>query len=397
MLAKGRLILESLFPGLDAELADAGAPLLDWTQDCRWFTVGGWKPRFPSGILSRPCSRDLIESVIRSRLLASPRVSLAECHEAVGLLPREDGQGISGVLVHIRHARDAASTDVVELKSDLVVDATGRGSRAHEWLTSLGYSRPLETTINAFLGYASRWYTPPRGGSFDWKLLGILATPPTGRRGGIVQPIEGNRWIVTLAGAGRDYPPTDENGFMEFARSLPQPDVYQAIRAAEPLSSIRAFRRTENRLRHYERLEHFPERFIVMGDAACTLNPIYGQGMTVAALDALVLDRCLRESSGIDIGLARRFQRTLARSLRTPWLLATGEDFRHPTTEGGQPDIATRFMHRYVDRIQLVANHTPLAHQTLLEVLNLLRPPLVLLEPRLAVRALFAAPVNARV
>jgi 2-polyprenyl-6-methoxyphenol hydroxylase-like FAD-dependent oxidoreductase len=384
-------MLEGLIPGLDAELAEMGAPLLDWTQDCRWFTVGGWKPRFPSGILSRPCSRDLLELTLRRRVTASPRVCLMEGHEALGLLADDTGTGVSGILFRTRHSGNDSSPGVLELNADLVVDATGRASRASEWLATVGYPRPEETTINAFLGYASRWYAPPDTPRFDWKLLGMLATPPTGKRGGIIQPIEDGRWIVTLAGAGRDYPPTDEAGFIAFARSLPQPDLYEAIREAAPLSPIKAFRRTENRLRHFERMARWPERFIVLGDAVCTLNPIYGQGMTVAALDAAVLDRCLRRTAGMGRSLARRFQRALVPAWTTPWLLATGEDFRHPTTEGGQPDLATRLMHRYIDRLQFAASKTPSAHRALIEVLNLLRPPVSLLEPSLALKALFAS------
>jgi flavin-dependent dehydrogenase len=378
LLASGRLIVEALLPGLDAELAAAGAPLLDWTDDCRWFTSGGWKPRFRSGILSRPCSRDLLEWAVRRRVVASPRASVLEQHEAVGLLPAADRSRITGVLLR---DRASASERTVELNANLVVDASGRGSRAPDWLAALGYGRPAETTINAFLGYASRWYQPAADPSRDWHLLGLLASPPQGTRGGIVQPIEGGRWIVTLAGAARDYPPTDEAAFLEFARSLPGPELYDAIRQATPLGPIRAFRRTANRLRHFERLRPLPAGFVAVGDAVCSLNPVYGQGMTVAALSALALGRWLRRPTPT----ARQFQRRLRRTVAPAWLLATGEDFRHPTTEGGRPDLPTRLMHRYIDRLQLVATHSPAAHRALIEVLNLLRPPLSLLDPRLLV------------
>jgi hypothetical protein len=213
--------------------------------------------------------------------------------------------------------------------------------------------------------------------------------PPTGTRGGMIQTVQGNRWIVTLAGAARDYPPTDEAAFLEFARSLPQPDLYEAIRAAEPLTPVAGSRQTGNRLRHYERLPRWPRRFIVLGDAVCSLNPVYSQGLTVAALAALTLDQSLRHRShAVGTHFARGFQRALARTTSTPWLLATLEDFRHPTTAGSRPDVLTHLVHAYIDRLQVVATRSPAAHQALIATLNLLSPPLKLIDPRLALRVL---------
>ena len=168
----------------------------------------------------------------------------------------------------------------------------------------------------------------PIGG--DWRAIFAFPKPPDGHRGGALFPIEHERWLVTLGGNGGDYPPNDEQGFMAFARSLRTPLLYEAIRDAVPVSGITAYRRTENRLRHYEALRSWPEGFIVTGDAACCFNPVYGQGMTVAGQDALVLRRWL-----VDEASTQEFQRRLAKSLATPWILATSEDFRYPTTIGG--------------------------------------------------------------
>ena len=385
LLARGHEALEHLLPGLDAQLAAAGAPLVDWTKDCWWFSFGGWKPVFPSGILSRSASRDLLEWTIRSRVSELPSVRFVEQHEVVALLRAPDRPGVGGVLIRPRpEARAAAS----EIRADLVVDASGRDSRAAEWLALLGYPRPRETTVNAFLGYASRLYTPPAGWTAGWQVLAMVATPPAGKRGGVVQTIEGQRWLVTLAGAARDYPPTDEAGFVAFARSLPSPELYQAIEHARPMSPIRGYRRTENRVRHYETLGRWPAGFLVLGDAACSLNPVYAQGMTVATLGALALARRLRRPRSHGERLSRRFQHDLARVQATPWLLATAEDFRHPTTEGPRPGPGSHLMHTYIDRLQLVASSSPSVHRALMEVLNLLRPPVGLLAPRLALQAL---------
>jgi len=386
LLAPGLSILEQLFPDIHSELEAAGAPAVDWVQDIRWFTVGGWKPRFPSGIVSLACSRDLLESIVRRRVATLPNVRFEQRTEAIGLLG-SNGAGVSGACIRERASSEEHRT--VSVEADLVVDATGRNSRAAEWLVDFGYGPTAATLINSFVGYASRMFEPPSASEYDWKALAMLATPPEGKRGGVIQTIEGNRWMVTLAGAARDYPPTDEDGFTAFARSLPQVDVYQAICRAKPLGPIRGYRRTENQLRHFNRLRRWPSGFIVLGDAVCTLNPIYAQGMTVAAVSAITLDRSLRRWSGeLSTTFGYRFQRAVARTVSVPWLLATGEDFRHPTTEGGRPDMLTRFMHRYIDRLQLVATHDPVAHRALIAVLNLLIPPTSLLNPRLIWAAL---------
>jgi hypothetical protein len=276
-------------------------------------------------------------------------------------------------------------TDDGALEADLVVDASGRTSRAPAWLTGLGYAAPKETTVNSFLGYASRLYQPPAGFKADWKILLIRQRTPASARGGGIYAIEGGKWLVNLGASGRDYPPIDNGGFLEFARALPDPAIHTALTQAQPLSAINGYRRTENRWRHYEKLDHLPDNFVVLGDAACAFNPVYGQGMTVAALGVQALDDVLARSgtgtASLPRGFALRFQRRLARILRDPWLMATSEDFRTPSTEGGKPSRLARFTHRYFDRVLALAVADPDTNRLFSEVLNLLKPPLALFHP----------------
>ena len=178
-------------------------------------------------------------------------------------------------------------------------------------------------------------YRPAAGFKADWKELYIQQAPPDDPRGGLVAPIEGGLWLVSLIGGDGDYPPTDEAGFLAFARSLRSPALYEAIAGAEPLTPIMGQRATENRLRHYDRLERFPDGVVAVGDAVCAFNPVYGQGMTAAALGAEVLDRWLRgESWRRGPGRGRVFQHALARATATAWQLSTGADYGFRTTEG---------------------------------------------------------------
>ena len=269
------------------------------------------------------------------------------------------------------------------IAADLVVDATGRGSRAPAWLAPLGYPAPPSTLVDPLLGYASRYYAIPPGFSPGWKALYLQADPPSTRRTGGLFPQEGGRWICSLSGAGRDYGPTDENAFLDFAKGLRDPVLYEAIRDAEPLSPITGFRRTANHRRHYDRLPAWPQGFVVMGDAACAFNPIYGQGMTVAAISAMALDRCLRESRP---GWERRFQRQVARSGAGAWLVATGEDLRYRETEAAPVGLSTRLINAYVDRVVAAANVDRRVCASLLDVLALTSPPASLFSPAVLAR-----------
>ena len=396
LLMRGQQILERLFPGLEADLAEAGAPALEWTSDALGWSALGWLPRFHSHLKAHTCSRELLEGTIRRRLAAFPNVRFLESNDVIGLLADEGNTGVAGVRVRARTgAAPGAPAEMLALReagseqdllADFVVDASGRESKAAEWLEALGYARPEETRINAFLGYASRIYQRPASRKADWKAVLIGSMPPKTLRGGVIYPIEGDRWLVTLSGRSKQYPPTDEEGFLAFARQCANPLIYESIKDATPLSPIYGYRRTENHLRHYERLERFPERFVALGDAVCAFNPVYGQGMTTAALGAETLDTLLHQQRDSLTGLSKRFQKALAKVTATPWLMATGEDLRCPGVEGGQElqrsSAARRWLRGYLERVRLLAPRDPQVYLLFLEVAHLLRPPTAFFQPR---------------
>jgi 2-polyprenyl-6-methoxyphenol hydroxylase-like FAD-dependent oxidoreductase len=387
LLAKGRLQLDRFFPGFTEEMVGAGAVMLTFPKDALWLTAAGWSQRFDTGLPILSSSRELLEWTVRRRLAAVGRVRFVEETDVTGLTATADGSAVTGVT--LRSRADGGSE---EMAADLVVDASGRTSHAPRWLEELGYEPPAETRITSFLGYASRLYAIPKDFHADWTVLFLQGRPPEHARGAGLFPIEGGRWIVTVAGAARDYPPTDGQGFLDFAASLRTPILYETIKNAEPLTPIHGYQRTENQRRHFERLRRRPERFLVTGDAACAFNPIYGQGMTVAADDAMALHRCLREATtrrGGDLtGLAARFQRAVAKSNAAAWLVATGEDLRYPTTEGARPDLAGRLVHRYMDRVVAAATWNPHVNRAFAEVVNLLASPYSLFRPDILLPAL---------
>lgn len=380
LLARGRQALEELFPGIGAELAAAGAETIDAGQDIAWLTRSGWGARFRSEICSFACSRPLVDHLVRRRIGALGTITVRQASEVAGLVFADGSRRVAGV--HVSR-RDRSSPGREEIAADLVIDASGRTSRTPEWLKAAGFAAPEETVVDAHLGYASRLYRRPAAAAADWKCLYVQAAPPERTRGGVAFAIEGNRWIVTLGGIGGDYPPTDEAGFRQFMGSLASRELADVVEHAEPLSPIAGFRATENRWRHYERLPSRPEGLLVLGDAACAFNPVYGQGMTMAALGALVLRQSLRGVSPArpPDGLATRFQGALARLNKAPWLLATSEDFRSPLLDGARPGLSSRLMHRYLDRLVAHTTRDQDLRKLFLGVLHMVRPSTMLFRP----------------
>ncbi|PZS30281.1 MAG: 2-polyprenyl-6-methoxyphenol hydroxylase-like oxidoreductase [Pseudonocardiales bacterium] len=398
LLPRGRGIVERLFPGYGQELKTAGAVSVRLPTDTLILTPAGWLDRRATGWSLLSASRPLFEWALRRRLREVPGVTILDRHDVTSLLTSRDGRQVIGTTVR---SLDDAGSGHRQLDAELVVDASGRGSRAPVWLSEGGYGTPRKTHVDPNVAYASRIYRIPEGFSADWQLVMLASQPPSIPRIGYLFPIEDGQWMVSLIGAAGQHPPTDEDGFAAFTRSLRHPVIADAVATAEPMSPIRGHRGTANRLWHYERMRCWPERFVVLGDAVCAFNPVYGQGMSTAALAADTLDTCLREqrrrrrADDLD-GLARRFQRRLARRNAGPWMLSTGEDLRYPTTTGGRVTAVTRLQHRYLDRVVVATTQDPAIADAYTQVLGLLARPTSLFAPRVLAAAARARPNGER-
>lgn len=382
-LKKGLSVIEELFPGVKPDLLAAGSHLLDQGKDFRILYRSGWSPKVPCNLEICTFTRQLLETTIRRHLLEDSKIQILERREVAGLVLDEGGTRVEGVRVR---PRGQEGGEVTTIHADLVVDVSGRGSKAPEWLEAAGYEKPEETVVDAFWGYATRIYEPVEGFSAEWKSLFLLNRPPYQPRAGIIQPIEGNRWIVTIAGVMRDYPPTDQDGFLRFARSLSSPELYRAIERARPLSKIWGYRQTENRLRHYEKLSRLPQGFVTLGDAVCSFNPVYALGMTLTCLAAMELRGSLRRGQGEVESL--KFQRRLARLVAGSWALTTGEDLRWPATQGGEITPKVKAMHWYIDQIIRLIPRSEEVFRRFQEVNHMLKPPAALFHPAISLRVL---------
>ena len=386
LLAKGLQIIEDLFPNIQTEMTALGATTQHWGNETITYLERGVVTGTESAVRTRGISRTLLEWCVRERIKANTGIKLLERTLVKRLLTTDNNQQVIGVETTEKGSSSPQST---ELEANLVVDVSGRTSQAPEWLSTLGYGQVDETVINSFLGYATRWYKRPEALPKSTKMITILSSPPDIPRGGVMMEVENGECIVTLAGVNRNYPPTDETGFLEFAHTLLSPAIYALIKDAKPLSNIYGYQRTENRWRHYEKFARWPEGFMVLGDAACAFNPIYGQGMTTGALEALALSEILRTYAGQNnIGMAKAFQNRLATVIKTPWLMATGEDLRYPGTEGGNIKWQDRVVQKYIEQFMRAMPLYPEIGDNFAQVMHMLKPPSTLFQPAIFVKVI---------
>lgn len=377
LLGRGREVLEELFPGLTGDLVALGARSGDTQAQVRWYGGGHPLCQAESGLMGLAVSRPLLEGYLRVRVRALPNVQVFEQTVVRDLVTTPDRARVVGV----RLEREGAAAPQ-EFPADLVVDASGRGSPMPRWLSGLGYAAPPEERVEIGLAYASGHFR--YAGDLGGQNAVVVAASPQHPRGAAMIAQEGGRWIVSVGGRLGDRPPTDPAGFLAFARSLPAPEVAEVVRGGELLGKIVPFSYPASVRRRYERLRRFPEGLLVFGDAVCSFNPVYGQGMTVAALEALALRRCLAAGGR---GLARRFFQAAGRVVDIPWSLAVGGDLRFPDVPGPRP-LRVRVVNAYLARLFPVAWRDPVVARAFLRVTNLLAPPTTLLSPGIALRVL---------
>ncbi|MFD8634622.1 FAD-dependent oxidoreductase [Streptomyces sp. NPDC059533] len=376
--SRGIRLIEELLPGVTEKLRARGAALLNSPRDFLWLSPADWFDGVDGSEILL-ASRELLDWTLRREVLRHERIRLRAGSLATGLVGGPDGRSVTGV-----EFRDGDP-----LAARFVVDATGRTSRAPAWLAALGFPTPETTRYDSHLGYSSRYFEILPDPERRWQGLYIQGRPDL-PRGAVLIPQDGeDRWLATLIGNGEHAPPTGDEEFLDFARSLRSPVLHDALRDAKPLSPATAFRSTANEWRHYERLDRWPAGFVVLGDAACRFNPVYGHGMTVAALVADALRKEIADLAPRDVpAAARRIQRRAIAEAEVAWQIATSEDMRYPGTEGPPPDRATKVLQGYMARVMVGANADQAIAGRFFGVLSLTAPPTTLLSPGTVVRVL---------
>ncbi len=374
LLVRGLMILDGLFPGLRDELVQRGAVVVNAGRGLAWHYGGRWRAPFEDDLSFISLTRPLLEAAIAERVRALPGLSVLEGSGVAGLLA--DGRQVAGVRLAGKGA------DGAPLAAELVVDASGRGSRMPRWLADAGFAPPRESRTAMRVAYASCLFPRPAR-PFPWQAL--LFGEPAARRAGSIFPVEGDRWLVTLAGFFDEATPEDHDSFLAFAQSLALPDLAMALRGLEPLSAVSRYTFAGAVRRHYEELGDPPDGLLVIGDAMCSFNPVYGQGMTVAALEAELLARSLKAATlaGRPPGsIARAWFREAARIVDFAWTAASLEDCLYPQLRG-ERGFGIALAQAYLDRVHRASHRNGRVTRQLYRVLNLLDPPGSLLRPRL--------------
>ena len=380
LLGRGSQVLAELFPGFLDGLVAAGAPVLDYGDLSRVYSsIAGHQMVRSGAFKSIPPayipSRGLLECLVRRRVRETANIVLLEEHDAVDLTSTAARDRVTGVRIR---CRDSGIQRV--LTADLVADATGRGARTPTYLERLGFGRPPEERVGVRVAYSSQLLRLPPG---TLRELIFLVTPLPGRPIAMaLAGYENDTWMFTLGGMVGHEPPSDPAEMLSCARDLVPPHVVAAIAAAEPLTEVCRFRYPESRWRRYEKMRRFPAGLLAVGDAICSFNPIYGQGMTVAALQAQALAQCLQ--GGPD-SLARRYFRAAAKPIGVAWRFAAGADLALPEVEGPRP-LALRLANGYVERLQIAAESDAAVAEEFTKVVAFVAAPRRLLQPKLMVR-----------
>lgn len=386
LLSRGGVVIDEMFPGLLAEMEAAGVPVgRSW--ELAWIELGGHRFAAQGEISGAPIhllSRPFLEDRVRSRVRALPGVEIRDRTEVTSLLAVPGGAQVTGVRLR------AADGAVEELTADVVVDASGRSGRAAAWLRELGYAPAREDKLGVDLMYVSRRLRVAAETIAPTTFMGVSPNPGMPRAVGL-EALEDGTWIITGVGYGGDHPPMDDAGFDAWVAPVMPEHLAAAVRAAEPLDELVAHRYPANLRRRYEFLRRFPAGFLVVGDALCSFNPLYAQGMTVAALEALALRRSLAKGGDPAAGpaFARSFFRAAALPVANAWQMAIGEDLALPQVAGHRSPWMRLYIF-YVHHLKLAAARDPIIAEHFLRVIRFLDPFPRLACPDIALRMALA-------
>ena len=402
VLEAGHRALEELMPGINQELTSAGAHRVSTSGDLKWLSSAGWMIDYPARMTFLSCTRPVLDKLVLDRVRTEPSIEFLEGTDVVGLLG--SAQAVTGVKLRERGAgrgsereteRDSAHDsehdseggpargsergEVRDVPAELVIDASGRSTSVPKWLSELGCRPVPEERVDAGVAYASRLFHRPPGVDFGHQAIYLQTKAPDKPRMGVLLPVEGDRWIVSLAGMRGAEPEPGEEGFTKHLSQLRDPGLSEMLREAEPAGEVRGFLPGPGVRRHYERSS--PAGLVAVGDAASTFNPVYGQGVTISLFCAQVLRRAALRHGDIGPATARNARREIAAVSKNAWMMSCAEDVRFAATTGGPTGALIRLQHRYLDRVLHGATRNPEVTAAFHEVLSLVEPPTRLFHP----------------
>ncbi len=371
LLQKGRLILQELIPNFETHLDELGVPETDYIEDCQLFTHLGKLPRFASNVKIRPCSRPVLDWVVLEHVKTLKNVRIIEQTRVNGLvIKNEQVEGIN-------FEQDKTQGNH-ELLANLVIDCSGRHSKMPKWLNQTGIESPKLSRVNPHLGYASCLYENIKLEK-DCKAIEVACHSPHNPRAAGLWQIENNKWLLTLIGTAKEYPPSDDKGFLEFAKNLNTDAVHNAIKDTQAISPIRSHRGTENQWFHYEKMTSLPNGLIITGDAHCCFNPYYGHGMSIIAMSAKTLAHTVKNATQhstqnkheLTQVIRKKYYKKTRKHILLGWTMATFEDARWPTTQGLSSKWYEHLFFKYLDAVVKAAISNELVARKCIEISNM--------------------------
>ncbi|MFJ9609600.1 FAD-dependent monooxygenase [Kitasatospora sp. NPDC101176] len=374
VLEAGHRALEEMMPGIRQQLADAGATRVAVSGDLKWLSSAGWMAQYPAQLGFLSCTRPVLDKVVLDRVRTEPSIEFLEGVDVVGLLG--SARAVTGVRIR---ERGPERGEVREIPAELVVDAAGRSTSAPQWLAELGHPAVPEERVDAGVSYSSRIFHRPAGVDLGHRAIYLQTKAPDAPRLGVLLPVEGDRWIVSVAGMRGAEPEPGEAGFTKQVGLLRDQSIREALRNAEPDGEVRGFVPGPGVRRHYERSS--PDGLVVVGDAVSTFNPVYGQGVTVALFCAQALRRTALRHGGIGHATARDARREIAAASKNPWVMSCSEDARFAATTGAPSGALLKLQHRFLDKVLAASVNDPAVTAAFHEVMSLVAPPTLLFRP----------------
>jgi len=410
LMARGAEIWEKLCPNItNAMHKRSNGSICDWGSDLKWKSSGGWRvPMDPGeiGIETYQLTRSALEELLRIEILKMENIKLIDLASVTGLITSVTGPNNEIVIEGVRYIRKVSSNgnSTVEnvpiagdtqispreslLASDLVVDCSGLTTQTPKWFLEMGY--PMrQKKVNCYLGYSGLILSPPAD-KHSFNHIYCQTIPPTNTRALGMMPVEDGRWMFTVGGINKDYPPRDLEGFADFIKDLDVPSGLEILRKSTPVTEVKSYRVEGNRYNFFEDLNI--DGFIAIGDSVATFNPVYGQGMTTASEGVLLMDYLLRKKDFCRKSFCRIFQRQLSHQLILPWLFASATDLRYPKTSGGTllDKIISFFVELLVGRIFFLGSKHKYVHKQTMKIINMVYGYAdVLIDPKLYWYVLF--------
>ncbi|MCU4767399.1 FAD-dependent oxidoreductase [Bacillus toyonensis] len=381
LLKGGEKAIEELFPTITNELIKAGSIINNFTRDLKWHQFGLWKQPFIGEVHMIQQSRPLLEWHIQKRIDQISNITITYKTLVNGLLV--DGKLNKVCGVKVKYLETGMQEEV---HADIVVDASGFGSKSMEWLREYEIE-VQEEKVRIDLFYATKMFQLKENEELDCCNMLMSPSFPKNPYGVLIQTIEDNRYFVTFSGYANEKAPQTDDEFYDFAENLSISNVTEFLNKAEGITDIKTYKIPYQVRRRFDLVNNVPEGLLVVGDAQCRFDPVFGQGVSVAAMEAHQLQLLLQSRKQLDKTFTQQFYKKTADIIEIPWDMTTTEISRHPQLKR-ELTTKQKFQLWYTKQIYRLSASDSDVYIRLVRVMNLIRSPFHLFHPKVLLAVL---------